>query len=37
MLECVGDTAGERGGLGVALLRHAEYGRKQQGKDQPNQ
>jgi hypothetical protein len=37
MLECVGDTAGDRGGLGVARLRHAEYGRKQQGKDQPNQ
>jgi hypothetical protein len=38
MLECARDAAGHRGtGLGVARRRHAEHGRKQQGKDQPNQ
>jgi hypothetical protein len=38
MLERARDAAGRRRTcLGVADRRHAEHGRKQQGKDQPNQ
>jgi hypothetical protein len=38
MLEGAGDVTGHRGAcLGIAHRASAEQGRKQQGKDQPNQ